>query len=65
MSAMFPDIKEATSKIGCCKSIICEGEAIVYDADTGTFLPFQETVKRKRKHGIEEDGAIAFAGISI
>ena len=34
--------------------LICEGEAIVYDAHTDTFLPFQETVKRKRKHGIEQ-----------
>jgi len=26
----------------------------VYDPNTGSFLPFQETVKRKRKHGIEK-----------
>jgi DNA ligase-1 len=35
-------------------SLICEGEAIVFDKNTGHFLPFQETVRRKRKHGIEE-----------
>ncbi|MGB8367580.1 MAG: ATP-dependent DNA ligase, partial [Candidatus Babeliales bacterium] len=28
--------------------------AIGYDPNEGTFLPFQETVKRKRKHGIEK-----------
>lgn len=35
------------------REIICEGEAIVFDPNTGGFVPFQETVKRKRKHGIE------------
>lgn len=53
MTHMFPDLKEAFLKLDC-KSLICEGEAIVFDPNTGHFLPFQETVKRKRKHGIEE-----------
>ena len=53
MTGMFPDLVEAfeTFKL---QQVICEGEAIAYDPNTGTFLPFQETVKRKRKHGIEE-----------
>lgn len=53
MSAMFPDIADA-AKIINVDTIICEGEAIGYDAETDTFAPFQETIKRKRKHGIEE-----------
>lgn len=53
MSAMFPDLKEAFSKF-TGDSLICEGEAIVYDPHTGIFSKFQETVKRKRKHGIEQ-----------
>jgi len=53
MSAMFPDLKKAIIQLKV-KTLICEGEAIVYDSDTDTFLPFQETVKRKRKHGIEK-----------
>lgn len=53
MSAMFPDLTAAFQKLDV-KTIICEGEAIVYDPHTGTFSKFQETVKRKRKHGIEE-----------
>ena len=53
MSAMFPDLTAAFEKVDV-KNIICEGEAIVYDPHTGTFSKFQETVKRKRKHGIEE-----------
>lgn len=53
MSYMFPDLAAAVEKLPV-KTLICEGEAIVYDQYTGTFLPFQETVKRKRKHGIEQ-----------
>ncbi len=53
MTYMFPDLAKAVSKLNV-KELICEGEAIVYDQNTGSFLPFQETVKRKRKHGIEK-----------
>ena len=53
MSAMFPDIAQELLKLDV-EDLICEGEAIGYDPNTGGFLPFQETVKRKRKHGIEE-----------
>ncbi len=53
MSDMFPDLKKAVSQLPV-KSLICEGEAIGYDEETDTFLPFQETVKRKRKHDIEQ-----------
>lgn len=53
MSYMFPDLVETLKKLSV-KQVIFEGEAIVFDPNTGHFLPFQETVKRKRKHGIEE-----------
>ncbi len=53
MSYMFPDIARAIETLDV-QELICEGEAIVYDTHTNTFLPFQETVKRKRKHGIEQ-----------
>jgi len=53
MSYMFPDIAQEIVDLDV-ENIICEGEAIVYDPNTGNFLPFQETVKRKRKHGIEK-----------
>ncbi|MGA9530470.1 MAG: ATP-dependent DNA ligase, partial [Candidatus Babeliales bacterium] len=53
MSYMFPDLaSECLSVAGI--TCIMEGEAIAYDEDEGAFLPFQETVKRKRKHGIEK-----------
>lgn len=54
MSDMFPDLKKIVQHDLGVKSLICEGEAIVYDEDTDTFLPFQQTVKRKRKHDIEQ-----------
>lgn len=53
MSDMFPDLKKIVEQLPVT-SLICEGEAIVYDEDTETFLSFQETVKRKRKHDIDQ-----------
>ncbi|HEB41545.1 MAG TPA: ATP-dependent DNA ligase, partial [Candidatus Dependentiae bacterium] len=53
MSFMFPDLTRELLALPV-EDIICEGEAIGYDPNEGTFLPFQETVKRKRKHGIEK-----------
>jgi DNA ligase 1 len=53
MSYMFPDLVEPFENLDV-QTLICEGEAIVYDPNTGHFVPFQETVKRKRKHGITE-----------
>lgn len=53
MSAMFPELIKPLERLKV-KTMICEGEAIGYDANTNSFLPFQETVKRKRKHGIDK-----------
>lgn len=53
MSAMFPDLVKELLKLDV-ENLICEGEAIGFDTNTGAFLRFQETVKRKRKHGVEE-----------
>ncbi len=51
---MFPDIIEATIKQIKARQAIFEGEAVSYDPETGEFHPFQITVRRKRKHLIEE-----------
>ena len=51
---MYPDIVSAVKKEVKVKNVIFEGEAIGYDTDSGSFLPFQETVQRKRKYDIEE-----------
>ncbi len=50
---MYPDIVEGVKKEVKAREIIFEGEAIGFEPTSGTFLPFQETVQRKRKHGIE------------
>lgn len=51
---MYPDIVEGVKKEIKADEIIFEGEAIGFDEYSGNFLPFQETVQRKRKHGIEK-----------
>lgn len=53
MSNMFPEIAQQIMQLPV-QNLICEGEAIGYDLETDTFLQFQETVKRKRKHNIEQ-----------
>ena len=53
MSLMFPDLVDVIQKFEV-ESLICEGEAIVFDEQKNIFLPFQQTVKRKRKHNIAE-----------
>ncbi len=53
MSHMFPDLIKALSDLDV-KSLVADGEAICIDVDTGSFLPFQETVKRKRKHDVDK-----------
>ena len=54
---MYPDIVEGVLKEVKAHEAIFEGESIGYDPFSGSFLPFQETVQRKRKHGIEEKAA--------
>ena len=48
----YPEIikKVATLK---AHSLILDGEAIGVDSKTGETLPFQKTITRKRKHGVE------------
>lgn len=54
VTKMFPDIVEALSREVKAKSAILDGEAIGIDLKTGNFLPFQETIKRKRKYQVKE-----------
>jgi DNA ligase-1 len=51
---MYPDIVEGVKKEIKADKMIFEGEAIGFDEHTGNFLPFQETVQRKRKYDISE-----------
>lgn len=52
---MYPDIVEGLAR-QLKKDCIVEGEMIAVGANE-RFLPFQETVQRKRKHGISEAAA--------
>jgi len=51
---MYPDIVKGVKKQVKADEIIFEGEAIGYNLKSGEFLPFQETVQRKRKYEIEK-----------
>ncbi len=50
----FPDVVEAVKKHVKLERGIIEGEALAFDPDTGDFRPFQELMRRKRKHDIHE-----------
>ncbi|PIT85487.1 DNA ligase, partial [Candidatus Micrarchaeota archaeon CG10_big_fil_rev_8_21_14_0_10_59_7] len=51
---MFPDVVAGVKKQMRAREIIFEGEALAYNEDTGEFLPFQETITRKRKYGVSK-----------
>lgn len=52
-SHMFPELAKLGDFIKA-DEVILDAEAMGYDPDTGRLLPFQQTIQRKRKHGIEE-----------
>ena len=54
MTHMFPELIKATLKQVKAHSIILDTEALAYNPLSEEFLPFQETTKRRRKHGIDE-----------
>src|SRR6266540_3489989 len=53
MSAMFPEVTEATRRLRAGDAIF-EGEVLAYNPATEEFLPFQQTTRRRRKHGVGE-----------
>ncbi len=50
---MFPEITDSAKSLKA-KTAIFEGEALAYNEATGELFPFQVTIQRKRKHGIED-----------
>jgi DNA ligase-1 len=52
-SHMFPELIEGTRKQIQAENAILDAEALAYNATSEEFLPFQETTRRRRKHGIE------------
>lgn len=53
-TTMFPDLIEAAFKEIKAEEAILDCEAIGVDPKTGKFLPFQETIQRKRKYAISQ-----------
>jgi DNA ligase-1 len=53
MTEMFPELVEAARALRD-ESLILDGEAIAYSPDSEEYLPFQQTMGRRRKQGIEE-----------
>ena len=54
MTHMFPELTIAAKEQIKAETVILDSEALAYNPDSEEFLPFQETTKRRRKHGIEE-----------
>lgn len=50
----YPDIVDAMPEISESGDVILEAEAVPVNAETGDFLPFQNIMRRRRKHGIEK-----------
>ena len=50
---MFPELIAGTLTQVRAESAILDAEALAYNATSEEFLPFQETTRRRRKHGIE------------
>lgn len=53
MTDMFPEVAEELLKF-VPEGTVLDGEVIGWDFSTESFLPFQETMTRKRKHGVSE-----------
>ena len=50
----FPEVVRAVRRQIVADQAILDGEAVGYDPRTGQFLPFQQTVRRRRKRRVEE-----------
>jgi len=50
-TAMYPELKHVAAQLHA-RSVILDSEAVGYDAKNDRYIPFQETVTRKRKHDI-------------
>lgn len=57
VTLMFPDVVEGVIQQTDAKEIIFEGEVVAYNPKTGVFIPFQQTMQRKRKYDIAKKAA--------
>lgn len=53
MTGAFPELVAGVLAQVRADTAIFEGEALAYNPLSDEYLPFQETVKRRRKHGVE------------
>jgi DNA ligase-1 len=53
MTQMFPELAAAARALPVA-SVILDAEAVAYDPESEEYLPFQQTMGRRRKKGIEE-----------
>src|SRR5919202_1436109 len=54
MTSMFPELVDAVLKQVKAETAILDSEALAFNPLSDEFLPFQETTRRRRKHGIDE-----------
>lgn len=54
VTKMFPDIVSALREEINAESVILDAEGVGIDLKTGKYLPFQETIKRKRKYEVAQ-----------
>jgi DNA ligase-1 len=57
MTSSFPEIAEGARRQVVAGTAIFEGEALAYNPLSDEYLPFQQTVRRRRKHGVKETAA--------
>ncbi|MBV9281537.1 MAG: ATP-dependent DNA ligase [Chloroflexi bacterium] len=57
MSGAFPELLAATRQQIGAETAIFEGEALAYNPLSEEYLPFQQTMRRRRKHGIDATAA--------
>jgi DNA ligase-1 len=53
ITSHYPDVAKAAMSVKA-KEAIMEGEVVAVNTQTGEYLPFQELMHRRRKHGVEE-----------
>ena len=54
ITRFYPDILENIPSAVGADSVILEAEAVAINENTGEFLPFQELMRRRKKHKIEK-----------
>jgi DNA ligase-1 len=54
MTSMFPELVDGVLDQVAAETAILDAEALAYNPLSEEFLPFQETTRRRRKHGVGE-----------